>query len=101
MSRSRQTSNPISYHKWTKQFYVTRAGRRIYLGSDEKEALKKYHQLGIGFESPQSELSPVVITVKELSKILTAPLFQLLQSNFLLTLNYEVIEFTNHRIHGS
>jgi len=33
MSRSRPASNPISYHKHTKQYYVTRGGRRIYLGA--------------------------------------------------------------------
>lgn len=60
MPRSRPTSNPISYHKWTKQFYVTRAGRRIYLGSDKEQALKKYHRLGLGFELIQQEAAPPV-----------------------------------------
>jgi len=47
MSRSRPASNPISYHKHTKQFCVTRAGKRIYLGSDKEEALKEYHRMGL------------------------------------------------------
>ena len=68
MSRSRPASNPISYHKHTKQYYVTRGGRRIYLGSDKDQALRKYHQLGLGFEPVPEELAPlVVITVKELA----------------------------------
>ncbi len=48
MSRSRPASNPVSYHKHTKQYYVTRGGKRIYLGTDKEEALKKYHRLGVG-----------------------------------------------------
>jgi len=40
MSRIRPASNLISYHKWTKQFYVTRAGKRIYLGSGREQVLK-------------------------------------------------------------
>jgi len=41
MPRSRPASNPVSYHKHTNQYYVTRGGRRVYLGSDEEEALKQ------------------------------------------------------------
>ena len=44
MPRSRPASNPISFHKHTKQYYVTRTGKRIYLGSDKEEALKKYQK---------------------------------------------------------
>jgi len=68
MSRSRPASNPVSYHKQTKQYYVTRGGRRTYLGPDKEEALKKYHRLGLGLELPQKELAPAVeISVKELA----------------------------------
>jgi len=68
MPRSRPTSNPISYHKWTKQFYVTRAGKRIYLGSDKEQALKRYHRLGLGVTLIQQEpTSTVEITIKELA----------------------------------
>ena len=68
MPRSRPTSNPISYHKWTKQFYVTRSGRRIYLGPDKEEALKRYYRLGLGVALIQQEpASPVEITIKELA----------------------------------
>jgi integrase len=68
MSRSRPTSNPISYHKHTKQYYITRGGRRIYLGSDKNQALTKYHQLGLGVEQVQKELAPPVnITAKNLA----------------------------------
>lgn len=68
MPRSRPASNPISYHKHTKQYYVTRGGLRIYLGSDKDQALEKYHQLGLGIESVQKEsASPIRITVKDLA----------------------------------
>ena len=68
MSRSRPASNPISFHKHTEQYYVTRGGKRIYLGSDKEEALKKYHRLGLGFELvQQSPAPPVEITIKELA----------------------------------
>jgi hypothetical protein len=68
MSRSRPASNPISYHKHTKQYYITRGDRRIYLGSDKNQALTKYHQLGLGIEQAQKELVPPVnITAKNLA----------------------------------
>ena len=58
MSRSRPASNPISFHKHTKQYYVTRGGKRIYLGSDKEEALKKYHRIGLGLEPVHQEFAP-------------------------------------------
>jgi len=68
MSRSRPASNPISFHKHTKQYYVTRGGKRIYLGSDKEQAIKKYHRIGLGFETAQQEPAPPVeITIKELA----------------------------------
>ena len=68
MSRSRPASNPISYHKHTKQYYITRGGRRIYLGSDKNQAMVKYHQLGLCVESVQREMAPPVnITAKNLA----------------------------------
>ena len=69
MPRSRPTSNPISYHKHTKQYYVTRSGRRIYLGSDKEQALEKYHRLGLGqVLTPVEEVTPnPLISVKELA----------------------------------
>jgi len=50
MPRSRPVSNPISYHKHTKQYYMTKGGGRIYLSADKQQALQKYHQLGLGIE---------------------------------------------------
>ncbi len=68
MSRIRPASSPISFHKHTKQYYVTRGGKRIYLGSDKEQALIKYHRLGLGLESvPQEPAPPVEITIKELA----------------------------------
>jgi hypothetical protein len=69
MSRSRPASNPVSFHKHTKQYYITRGGRRIYLGSEKEKALKKYHCLGLGFEPIQQEPTPLPleITTKDLA----------------------------------
>lgn len=68
MSRSRPASNPMSFYKHTRQYYVTRGGKRIYLGSDKEQALIKYHRLGLGSESvPQEPAPPVEITIKELA----------------------------------
>ena len=69
MPRSRPTSNPISYHKHTKQYYVTRGGKRIYLGSDKEQALEKYHRLGLGLQlTAVEDVAPnPLISVKELA----------------------------------
>ena len=68
MSRSRPASNPISYHKHTKQHYVTRGGKRLYLGSDKNQAIKRYHRLGLGLDPIEKEEAPPLgITVKEVS----------------------------------
>ncbi len=50
MPRSRPASNPLSFHKATGQHYVTRGGRRVYLGADRNEALARYHRLALGLE---------------------------------------------------
>jgi len=68
MSRSRPASNPISYHKHTKQYYITRGGRRIYLGTDREGALRKYYEFGLGIQLPKKEgVITVPITIKELA----------------------------------
>lgn len=68
MSRSRPASNPISYHKHTRQYYVTRGGKRVYLGYDKDEALKRYHGLSLGFEPTQKAAVPSPgVTVKDLA----------------------------------
>ena len=68
MSRSRPASNPVSFHKPTNQYYVTRLGRRVYLGSDREQALKRYHEIGLGMQATTHEASPqVTLTLKELA----------------------------------
>ena len=67
MSRSRPTSNPLSYHKHTGQYYITRAGKRIYLGADQVEALEKYHRLNLGLAEPEKPIHVVPLTAKELA----------------------------------
>jgi hypothetical protein len=68
MPRSRPASNPVSFHKPTGQYYVTRAGRRIYLGSDREQALRRYHEIGLGIETvvPEAPARPTM-TLKELA----------------------------------
>ena len=72
MSRSRPASSPLSYHKSSGQYYVTRAGKRIYLGAEQEEALQQYHRLALGMNSaavpPEPEKMPgMVMTAKELA----------------------------------
>jgi hypothetical protein len=68
MSRSRPTSNPISYHKNTKQYYVTKGGKRIYLGSDKDRAINRHHRLGLGIKPIQEENEPPLgVTIKDLA----------------------------------
>ncbi len=67
MPRSRPASRPLSYHKHTGQYYVTRKGKRVYLGADEPEALKKYHRLALGVSMhPRSRIDRS-LTAKELA----------------------------------
>ncbi len=51
MPRSRPASSPLSFHKHTGQYYVTRGGQRVYLGADLDAATDKYHRLALG-EAP-------------------------------------------------
>jgi len=67
MSRSRPASNPLSYHKQTGQYYITRAGKRIYLGAVRDEALEKYHRMNLGLAEPQKPVKQVPLTAKELA----------------------------------
>ncbi len=72
MSRSRPASNPLSYHKHTGQYYVTRDKKRVYLGSDRDEALQRYHHLALGMSSVAMDPKPFgpsgsLVTVKELA----------------------------------
>jgi|GEM_PF-1094816 len=72
MSRSRPASSPLSYHKPSGQYYVTRVGKRIYLGADRDEALERYHHLALGMNStpdhPEPEKAPGrLMVVKELA----------------------------------
>ena len=47
MPRSRPATDPVSFHRATGQFYVTRGGKRRYLGADREEAIKAYHRLAL------------------------------------------------------
>ena len=67
MPRSRPTSNPLSYHKHTGQYYVTRAGKRIYFGVDRDDALEKYHGMSLGLAEPEKPVRQVPLTAKELA----------------------------------
>jgi len=45
MPRTRPSTDPISFHKPTGQFYVTRGGSRVYLGADRDAAIERYHRM--------------------------------------------------------
>jgi len=76
MSRSRPASNPISFHKHTKQYYVTRGGKRIYLGSDKEQALEKYHRLGLQLTAVEEIAPNPLISAKELANPYSANIGQ-------------------------
>ncbi len=67
MSRSRPASNPLSYHKHTGQYYVTRDGKRIYLGADRDEAMEKYHRMALGKPELEKPRTISTLTAKELA----------------------------------
>ncbi len=68
MPRSRPASNPLSFHKPTGQHYVTRSGRRIYLGANREDALEKYHRMSLKLgASEKPSAVPAVISGKELA----------------------------------
>jgi len=67
MPRSRPASNPLSYHKHTGLYYVTRSRKRVYLGSDRDEALEKYHRMNLGLAEPEKPVRQVPLTAKELA----------------------------------
>ena len=67
MSRRRPASNPLSYHKHTGQYYVTRSGKRVYLGANRNEALEKYHRMNLGLAEPDKPVGQVLLTAKELA----------------------------------
>lgn len=63
----RPASDPLSYHKHTRQYYVTRAYRRIYLGTDKRQAMQRYYQLAAGFAPNTPPVPDGTITCKELA----------------------------------
>lgn len=67
MPRSRPASSPLSFHKHTGQYYVTRGGHRIYLGADLEAATDKYHRLALGEPPAPKPPSAVSISAKELA----------------------------------
>lgn len=67
MPRSRPASNPLSFHKPTGRFYVTRGGRRIYLGADRDLVMEKYHRLALGVEAPEPLADSSGMSAKDLA----------------------------------
>lgn len=73
MPRSRPASSPLSHHKLTGQYYVTRGGKRIYLSAAREEALQKYHRFALGLPKPEAAARTPSLSVKELAnRFLTA-----------------------------
>jgi len=67
MPRSRPSSDPISFHRPTGQFYVTRGGGRIYLGADRDTAIERYHRLALGLAEVPKQDATGPISAKELA----------------------------------
>lgn len=67
MPRNRPASNPLSFHKFTKQYYVTRAGKRIYLGADRELALENYHRMNLGLACSEKPSRQIPLLAKELA----------------------------------
>ena len=67
MPRIRPATDPISFHKPTGQYYVTRGGKRIYLGADRSAAVERYHRLNLPDPEPERPIAPPPLTVKELA----------------------------------
>ncbi len=67
MPRSRPASDPISFHKHTGQYYVTRGSKYIYLGAERHAALDRYYRLAAGIPEPQAAAAGVSISAKELA----------------------------------
>ncbi len=54
MPRTRTSTDPISFHEPTGQYYVTRCGSRVYLGADRDAAIERYHRMALGLPPPPS-----------------------------------------------
>ena len=71
MPRSRPASDPISFPKPTGQYYVTRGGKRLYLGADRDEAIRRYHRRSLGLSEPDKSARGVEISAKDLATVLS------------------------------
>jgi len=67
MSRTRPSSDPISFHKPTGQFYVTRGGSRVYLGADRDSAIERYHRMALGLAEVPKQVSAGPLSAKKLA----------------------------------
>ncbi len=63
MPRSRPSTDPISFHKPTGQFYVTRGGTRVYLGTDHDAAIERYHRLALGLDDAPQQVATGPLTI--------------------------------------
>ena len=67
MPRSRPASSPLSFHKPTGQFYVTRGCKRVYLGANQDEAIEKYHRFALGLQTVERQAAIAGMSAKELA----------------------------------
>lgn len=67
MPRTRPSTDPISFHKATGQFYVTRGGSRLYLGADRDAAIERYHRLELGLAEVPKQVCTGPLSAKELA----------------------------------
>ncbi len=73
MPRSRPASNPLSYHRHSGQYYVTRHGKRIYLGSIRSAALDEYYRLCRGEEKAVRAPAPAESAMPEATSMPPLP----------------------------
>ena len=57
MPTSRPAGDPVSFPGPSDQYYVTRGGRRLYLGSDREIAMQKFHRLSAGLSQKRSRFA--------------------------------------------
>ena len=65
MPRSRPAGDPVSFHGPSDQYYVTRGGRRLHLGSDRDIAMQKYHRLSAGLSEEEKLVCHLPISANE------------------------------------
>lgn len=67
MTRSRPATDPVSFHRASGQYYVTRGGKRLYLGTDHDDAVEAYHRLALDRPRKKPTERSAPISAKQLA----------------------------------